>query len=99
MTVVFNKIDDPLKAKGPHIVTVIKVDDDGYPANDAAVTDLDVAIPADQKGDIWTVAYEDNVVQVDVTTEPGYYPIITAVRKSDGQSVPNSICLLTATWT
>ena len=76
--VVYKKKDDKLKAKGPYIATVYKVGYDNLPANDATIQDVDVTIPATQKGNIWTAAYDGNVVRVDVTTEPGYYAVITA---------------------
>lgn len=84
MQVVYKKNDDILQSKGPRIVTVYKVDDDGKTANGAAVEDLDVVIPANQKGTIWTAAYVDNVVKVKVTTEPGYYAEITAAQVNGG---------------
>ena len=67
MRVVFAPDDDPKKDKGPYMVTVYKVGDDGHADNDATVEDLDVVIPNDQKGTIWTAAYEGNTVRVDVT--------------------------------
>jgi hypothetical protein len=88
MRVVFEPDDDPLQPKGPHIVTVYKVGDDGLAGNGATVEDLDVAIPGYQKGTIWTAAYEENTIQVDVTTEPGYYAVITAVRAGTTTAVP-----------
>lgn len=81
LQVVYTAVDSPLSEKGPHIVTVYKKGDDGLSGNDATVRDLDVTIPDDQKGTIWTAAYEGNVVRVDATTEIGYYALITAVQK------------------
>ena len=85
--VIFNALDDPKKDKGPHMVTVYKTGDDGLADNDATVEDLDVVIPSHQKGTIWTAAYENNIVRVDVTTHTGYYAVITAVRKDTGAAV------------
>lgn len=82
MQVVYRRDDDILQPKGPRIVTVYKVDDDGEVNNGASVTDLDVAIPADQKGTIWTAAYADNVVRVNVTTKTGYYAVISAEKRN-----------------
>ncbi len=81
LRVVYEKDDDPLKSKGPWIVTVQKKGDDGLAGNTASVMDTSVPIPPEQKGNIWTAAYEGNVVRIDVSTEPGYHAEITAVIK------------------
>lgn len=87
LRVVYKKNDDPLKSKGPYIVTVKKTGDDGLAGNTASVRDVDVTIPPEQQGSIWTAAYEGNVVRIDVSTEPGYYAEITAVRKGTNMAV------------
>lgn len=87
LQVVYVRDDDPFQSKGPYIVTVKKVNHDNEAGNTATVKDLDVTIPAYQKGNIWTAAYEGNTVRVDVGFASGYYALITATEKATGNSV------------
>lgn len=87
LQVVFAAVEDPWEPAGRHIVTVYKEGDDGLPRNDATVTDVDVPIPPEEQGRIWTVAYGGNTVRVDVTTDPDYYAEITAKKATDDSDV------------
>ncbi|WP_251445609.1 hypothetical protein, partial [Vermiculatibacterium agrestimuris] len=82
--VVFQDDDDPLGDL--YTATVERVNDDGKAGNTASIVNEDVStVPT---GTIWTGAYEENVVRVDVTTEPGYYATVTAFLTGTTTPVP-----------
>ena len=87
LEVVYEDEDDPFHEKGPYKVAVQKADTDGMPNNDATVTDLDVVIPPAQRGHDWTIAYEGNVVQVDINVELGYRIASVTAKDKAGNSV------------
>ena len=83
VTVILRKKDDPNKL---HTATVYKVGHDNKPGNTAAIDNPTTAgLP---NGTIWTGAYKDDEPVVTVTTEPGYYAIVTAVQTGTAIPVP-----------
>ncbi|MDE6107066.1 MAG: hypothetical protein K2F83_00095, partial [Oscillospiraceae bacterium] len=69
-----------------YTATVYKVGHDNKPGNTADIENSHTPTPP--KGTIWTGAYEDDVPVVKVTTEPGYYAIVTAVLTGTTTPVP-----------
>jgi hypothetical protein len=83
--VVFQDENDPLGDM--YIATVTKVNDDGYANNNATILNQTVNVPATNKGDIWTGAYEGNEILVHTTTELGYYVdsvVMVRLDKAEG---------------
>ena len=81
ITVVLRKKDDSM-----HTATVYKVGHDNKAGNTAAIANP--THPTLPSGTIWTGAYKDDEPVVTVTTEPGYYAIVTAVQTVAGTNVP-----------
>lgn len=73
ITVILRDKNDPRM----YTATVYKVGHDDKRGNTATIKDVNEPMMP-FKGEIWTGAYPGDQLQVDVTTEPGYYAVVTA---------------------
>ena len=71
-----------------YTATVYKEGHDDLPGNDATITDTNPPKPV-PAGTIWTGAYENDLLEVHVTTAPGYYAVVTAVRTDKDDDDPD----------